>query len=170
MASSLTARVGRFIGVVAVAGVLALILGGLAAAPAEAKQQQQGHVSAANQYIWTCFQLGGDPSVYTGPDGTIYVSCHYPDGGTKICSFYAGGSFCGWLDVRVPVDPRGVNLSEGSELVLDRRTGNITVVVRDPSGIATPNQNVEFNAFAATTRDEPGDHKPNKHKAKRGKK
>src|SRR5688500_11641799 len=57
-------------------GSLALLLGGLAAAPAAA-QTRDDAVTQANDLVSWCLLKGGDPDVWIDASGTVVAVCHF---------------------------------------------------------------------------------------------
>jgi hypothetical protein len=78
-ATGTAARAARLLGRVAAVGVLALLLVGLATAPAGAQTRQQA-VDQANEMISECMQVDGEPSPTVFDDGSVFVSCKIGDG------------------------------------------------------------------------------------------
>jgi hypothetical protein len=92
--------IGKFAVVLAVA---ALLLGGLAV-PARASPRSQG-VSDANDYIFGCVQMGGDPVVVMDSTGeNLTVLCRYSDGRVAVCQFLPVKKDCQWV---TPLKSRG---------------------------------------------------------------
>lgn len=80
-------RVGRQLGRMAAGALMALVLGGLAAAPAGATTRDDGR-NEANDFITWCYTVGGDPVVIEASDSKIVVACHNLPGGDFLCEFY----------------------------------------------------------------------------------
>jgi len=69
-----------------VVAMVALVLVGLAAMPAEARTRDDGK-QEANDFITWCIAFGGDPVVVEASDDQIMARCELP-GGDFVCWFY----------------------------------------------------------------------------------
>ncbi len=86
MALSLTAWIGRVVRQVVTVGVLALVLGGMAASPAAANQRGDA-VTAANDFITGCGANDGHPDAVASRDGYISVICFHDNGSIQSCDW-----------------------------------------------------------------------------------
>lgn len=91
--------------------VLHLIGGGLYAlvqlrvgAPTGARQRPAAQ--GANEFIDFCFRSGGDPTVFTGDDGSVIVVCRGLNGHTYTCVFEGTSHSC-VLDQQTQPGPIG---------------------------------------------------------------
>lgn len=92
-----------------VLAVATLLLGGLAL-PAGASPRSDG-VSAANDYIFGCVSMGGDPVVVMDSTGeNLTVLCRYSDGRVAVCQFLPVKKDCQWV---TPLKSRGSSPSNG---------------------------------------------------------
>lgn len=83
------------LGRVVMVAVAAILIGGNLATPVEARQRPEA--TAANEFIDFCFGSGGDPSVFTYPDGQVVVVCSgLPGSGDYVCSFVGTTRDC-WI-------------------------------------------------------------------------
>jgi hypothetical protein len=87
-------------------GVLALVLGGMAASPAAANQRGDA-VTAANDFIYGCTANGGDINGVGSKEAFIVVVCLHENGSTQHCQWDATNGWkrtCWWdyPEVRSP--------------------------------------------------------------------
>jgi hypothetical protein len=100
-----TTRVGWLLGQLSVVALVALVLVGLAAMPAEARTRDDGK-QEANDFITWCFAVGGEPYVIDATDKEIFVWCHLPNGDFFTCRFYPD-HFC--YIYNEPAHPGGIS-------------------------------------------------------------
>lgn len=87
MGTTIATRAGRRLGQMAAVALVALLLAGLAAAPAGAKTRDDGR-QEANDFIAWCVGEGGDPVVIVASEDRITVACNDLPGGDFLCNFY----------------------------------------------------------------------------------
>lgn len=87
MRTTIATRAGRRLGQMAVVALVALLLSGLAAAPAEARTRDEGRQDA-NDFIAWCQSWGDTPIVLESSDKGILVSCLLPGTGNYVCQMY----------------------------------------------------------------------------------
>jgi hypothetical protein len=106
----------RIVRQVVTVGVLALVLGAMAASPAAANQRGDA-VTAANDFIYGCTANGGDPDGAFARDHYISVTCLHENGSYQTCDWlesHAWEKECWWThpEVRSPDDGLGVEIGD----------------------------------------------------------
>jgi hypothetical protein len=109
MRTTIAARAGRLLGQTAAVALVALLLAGLAAAPAGARTRDDGR-KEANDFIAWCFGEGGNPIVVEGTGDDILVACDFPDGKDLTCQFYP--VYDCWSRRVIPGDFHNVDLEQ----------------------------------------------------------
>jgi hypothetical protein len=104
-------------------GVLALVLGAMAASPAAANQRGDA-VTAANDFIYGCMYNGGDIAGVGSKEESIVVVCLHEGGRTQQCQWDAahGWERTCWWEVRSP-DKDGLGVEIGDEITQGQAAG-----------------------------------------------
>ena len=139
----------RNLGRMAMIGALALLLGGLMAAPAAAATRAQA-VTQANASIQACFDSGGTPDANVTDQGSINTYCDYGNGTGWQCGWWATGDnpWVAGCDQYKPTGGDDTHLPPASGGILD--DGG-----RDDAGASVSSPD---NHQLATTPTSPHDH------------
>jgi hypothetical protein len=126
MALSLTERIGRVVRLVVTVGVLALVLGGMAASPAAANQRGDA-VTDANDFVSGCLSNGGHPDAVASRDSYISLLCFHDNGSVQSCDWLESHDWtreCYFThpEVRSP-DGDGRSVDIGDEITQGQATG-----------------------------------------------
>ena len=74
------------------AAVVAMVIAGSVAAPANARTRDDGK-QEANDFVTACFAMGGEPEVIEASDEWIIATCHLPNGSTFTCDWWTNNDW-----------------------------------------------------------------------------
>jgi hypothetical protein len=126
MSLSYPERIGPVVRQAVMVGVLALVLGGMAASPAAANQRGDA-VTDANDFISGCLSNGGTPDAVASNDRYISVLCFHENGSIQSCDWleshnWSRDCFFTHSEVRSP-DGDGRSVDIGDEIKEGQASG-----------------------------------------------